>query len=78
MKRGWRNERRVSTVDTTGRPVTITTGITTNVAGQNTVVLAVDNPSVAGPSAAIPPAAGGRVIQNLQWSFDDLRKQGGA
>lgn len=73
--RGWRNERSVKTVDSTGRPVTITTGLTTNAQGHLAVGLAIDGQAETGPSATLPVPAGGRVISNLQLSFDDLAKK---
>lgn len=72
MTRGWRNERVVRTVDTTGREVEVITGITLDSRGVEVVALSVDGcPSavIATPDAFEVAAA---VTVNLQHTQNDL------
>lgn len=72
MTRGWRNERTVRTVDTTGRAIEVTTGITTDERGVEVVALSVDD----GPSAVIADPdsfeAAAAVTVNLKQAQLDL------
>lgn len=72
MTRGWRNERTVQTVDTTGRAIDVTTGITRNSDGVQVVALSVDG----GPSAVIAMpdafAVAAAITVNLQHTQNDL------
>ncbi|MFF4600535.1 hypothetical protein, partial [Amycolatopsis sp. NPDC001370] len=72
MTRGWRNERTVRTVDTTGRAIDVTTGITTDERGVEVVALSVDD----GPSAVIADPdsfeTAAAVTVNLQQAQLDL------
>jgi hypothetical protein len=72
MTRGWRNERTVRTVDTTGRPVEVVTGITRDHRGVAVVALSVDG----GPSAVLadPDAfqVAAAVTVNLKHTQNDL------
>ncbi|UKD55176.1 hypothetical protein L3Q65_46240 [Amycolatopsis sp. FU40] len=75
--RGWNKERSVKTVDSTGRTVRITTGLTTTVQGDLVVAIAIDSQVAAGPSAIIPVADRMRLINNLHASFDDQARKTG-
>lgn len=55
--RGWQRERVVQTVDTTGKQVAVTTGVTTDQDGRLVAVLAVGD----GPSAVLDRQGDGSV-----------------
>jgi hypothetical protein len=66
--RGWRKERVLRTTDTVGRPITVTTGLTTDNDGADVVGLAISG----GPSAVIALDRGTRLLANLRSSLTDL------
>lgn len=66
--RGWRKERSLRTTDTVGRPITVTTGLTTDNGGAAVVGLAIDG----GPSAVVALDRGARLVANLRSSLGDL------
>lgn len=60
--RGWRKERVVYTVDTTGKPVPIVTGLTLDRDGRDVAVMAHGN----GPSVVLAEAHDGSVDAQLR------------
>ncbi|MEC3974723.1 hypothetical protein [Amycolatopsis sp. H20-H5] len=65
--RGWRRTRVVSSVDSLGRPVTVTTGLTTNTAGEVVAAIGIDN----GPTAILDSLD---VAVNIEQTLADLRQ----
>lgn len=71
--RGWRKQRTLITKDTTGRPVQVTTGLTTDAQGDEVVGLAIGN----GPSAVVDLGNGSELSANLRLSLADLLEHRG-
>lgn len=61
----------MQTTDTLGRPVTVTTGLTTDLTGEDVIGLAIGG----GPSAVITLEHGARLQANLRKSLADLRNR---
>lgn len=66
--RGWRLERQVRTVDTVGRPVDATVGITRDGAGRLVVAMALAD----GPTAVLPDAELAELVANLRQAQADV------
>lgn len=73
--RGWQRERVVTTADTTGTPVAVITGVTTDQDGRVVAVLAVGD----GPSAVLDQPAGdcahGKVGLNVVHALLDVEER---
>lgn len=73
--RGWRKERVLWTTDSSGVPVPVTTGLTTDVKDEEVVGLAIGN----GPTATVDLDSGSKLVTNLRQSLADwLERRRGA
>jgi hypothetical protein len=80
QERGWRKERWLDTVDTTGMPVRVTSGLTVDVHNNLRVGLAITRLRpviVVGPTAIVTLDEGTSLFGNLHNSLVDLFKEGG-
>ncbi|MFB9925968.1 hypothetical protein ACFORO_12685 [Amycolatopsis halotolerans] len=79
--RGWRIERELKTTDASGRPVTVTTGVTTDANGDDVrglAITAIGSVSMVGPTAVFGVDDGSRLVANLLLSLaDPLEQRGG-
>ena len=79
-ERGWRKERVLQTTDTLGRPVVVTTGLTTDARGDEVVGLAVSFGGAAFedvPTAVLTLEFGAHLVADLRESLADLLERRG-